>query len=254
VVAVAWRECQHGAAPACMILTKHFVLLHFPRTGGVFFRRMCQQHLPPDWELRELRETHAYHSAIPEESVGLPTICFLRNPWDWYVSWYEFTTQFMSREGRGERPMPATNPWFTLFGGGTHDFRQTVLIACTRDEGKRPWELAMREWDCDLYSAMFWLMTGHAPSAPANGSGLAPLFPRDRQVETGQYESFREDFEAFVERNEIPAPRGFMYAIRNEPPRHQSERRPYHEYYDDELRDLVGTKARRLIDQYEYEF
>jgi hypothetical protein len=237
-----------------MILTKHFVLLHFQRTGGVFFRRMCQQYLPPDWELRELRETHAYHSAIPDEYVGLPTICFLRNPWDWYVSWYEFTSQYMSREGRAERPMPATNPWLTLFGGGANDFRRTVLLSCTRDDGRRPWELAMREWDCDLYSATFWLMTGHSPTRPSNGSPLAPFFPGDRQVDTGRYESFRPDFTGFIERHEIPAPPEFMEAIHNEPPRHQSERRPYREYYDDELRDLVAQKARGLIKQYGYEF
>jgi hypothetical protein len=238
-----------------MIITKHFVLLHFARTGGVFFRRMCREHLPPDWELRELPETHAYYSQIPEECAELPAICFIRNPWDWYVSWYEFTMQLMDRTGGPQRPIRPTNPWITVFGAGSHDFGQTVRICCNRDEGNRYWELAMREWDCDLYSAWFWLMTGHVPSPPPAESRLASQFPdRGRPVETGRYESFREDFTAFVERNEIPAPQKFMDAIRNEPPRHASVRRPYREYYDDELRDLVGAKARALIDQYGYEF
>jgi hypothetical protein len=237
-----------------MLITKHFVLLHFPRTGGIFFRRMCQEHLPADWELHELPATHAYHSAIPEESVGLPAICFIRNPWDWYVSWYEFTTRYMLSEGRGEQPMPATNPWNTLFDAGRRDFRETVVTACTRAEGDRPWELAMREWDVDLCTGMFWLMAGHAPAPPPEDSPLAPLFPPGREVQTGKYERFREDFTAFVERNAIPAPDAFMDAIRNEPPRHASVRRPYREYYDDELRDLVGTKARYLIERYGYAF
>jgi hypothetical protein len=210
--------------------------------------------LPAEWELREVRETHAYYSAIPPESARLPALCFIRNPWDWYVSWYEFTTRYMSSGGRGERPMPATNPWYTLFDAGRRPFRGTVITACTRDEGNRPWELAMREWDVDLCTAMFWLMTGHAPAPPQDGSALAPLFPRDPKVQTGRYEHFREDFTAFVERNEIPAPAEFMRAIREEPPRHESIRRPYREYYDAELRELVAEKARHLIEEYDYEF
>lgn len=237
-----------------MLITKHFVLLHYPRTGGVFFRRMCQQHLPPEWELRELPEPHAYYSAIPPESAALPVFCLIRNPWDWYVSWYEFTIDLMARRPP-KGPIRPTNPWNTVFGAGSHDFRQTAIVCCTRDEGNRYWEIAMRHWDCDLFSAWFWLMTGHVPSPPPADSPLASQFPpRARPVETGRYESFREDFTAFVERNEIPAPPGFMDALRNEPPRHASVRRPYREYYDDELRELVGSKARRLIEQYGYEF
>ena len=39
-----------------------------------------------------------------------------------------------------------------------------------------------------------------------------------------------------------------------EPPYGSSKRGPYQQYYDDELRDLVGRKARRLVELGGYEF
>jgi hypothetical protein len=213
---------------------------------------MCQAHLPSEWEVRELPETHAYYRAIPEESADLPVVCFLRNPWDWYVSWYEFTKDFVLH--RAKPRARRTNLWVTLFGEGTYDFRRVVTIACTRDEGNEGWEVGMRAWGVDLYTASWWLMTGLPPVRPQAGTRLAEFFPPGPEVQAAKYETFREDFTAFVERNEIPAPREFMDAIRNEAPRHASIRGPYREYYDDELRDLVGTKARHLIDQHGYDF
>src|SRR5436309_1229289 len=237
-----------------MVITRHFVYLHFQRTAGNFFRRVCREYLPPAWEVRELPESryHAGYGEIPPEGAGLPVICFLRNPWDWYVSWYEFTRSVMLRA----RVPPArrTHPWVTLFGEGRHDFRETVTRACTRREGKRAWELAMRQWDVDLYTGSWWLMTGQAPAPPCAGTPLAALMPPAPAVQTGTYETFKQDFAAFVDRNDIPAPREFMEAIRSEPPHSASVRGPYRKYYDDELRGLVAGHALPVIERYGYEF
>ena len=36
-----------------MLITKHFVFIHLQKTGGVFFRRLCHDHLPSDWLVEE---------------------------------------------------------------------------------------------------------------------------------------------------------------------------------------------------------
>ena len=50
--------------------------------------------------------THAGIDLIPAEYAHLPAIAFIRNPWDWYVSWYHWETQYL---GSGERPEPQSD-------------------------------------------------------------------------------------------------------------------------------------------------
>jgi hypothetical protein len=238
-----------------VLITKHFVLLHFPRTGGVFLRRACRAHLPPDWILHEPDETHAFHADVPEEFMDLPMVTFIRNPWDWYVSFYEFTTQYWAPE-KGRTPPPSPNSyWGALFDHGRNDFRQTVRAMCKPPGNQRAWGIAMREWDVDYLTATFRLTTGRMPADTPADSPVRKLFsshPAD--VDVGRYESLRDDMLGFLERHDIPAVPEFIEAIRNAPARHQSRRNPYRDYYDDELRDLVSAKSRSIVDEYGYEF
>ena len=238
-----------------MLITKHFVFIHFQKTGGVFFRRLCREHLPPDWIVDELETTHAGYHRIPAEYSHLPAIAFIRNPWDWYVSWYHFETQYL---GSGDRPVPEneTHPWHTLLGGGALQFPEAVRRACTRREGERPWEIAMQAWDVDYLTAAYAITTGHYPDGAVLPEELADRRPRagQRPAEVGRFEHLREDFLAFLERHEVPVPAEFVEAVNVSPPRHRSRREAYAEYYDDDLRALVARSARHVIAEHGYEY
>jgi hypothetical protein len=239
-----------------VLITKHFVLLHFPRTGGVFLRRACRAHLPRDWILAEPDTTHAYHAKVPEEFMDLPMITFIRNPWDWYVSFYEFTTQYWAQAGK-ERvpPSSADSYWGAMFDHGRNDFRQTVAAMCSRPDIDRAWAVGMREWDVDYLTATFTLTTGRLPAGTPADSPVREFFSaQPARVEVGRYESLRDDMLGFLERHDVPAVPEFIDAVRSAPARHQSRRKPYREYYDDELRDLVASKSRPIIDEYGYDF
>ena len=203
-----------------MLITRYFVLIHLHKTGGVFFRRLCRDHLPSDWIVEESKQTHAGFAAIPDQYAHLPTIAFIRNPWDWYVSWYHWETQYLG-SGRPPVPQSDTHSWATLFGRGAYDFPRAVTNACTRREGRRPWEVAMQAWDVDLLTAIYALRTGHYPGdMPPE---LADRDPDDgRSVEVGRFEHLRDDFLSFLERHEVPAPAEFVEVVRTSPPRHFS--------------------------------
>jgi hypothetical protein len=66
-----------------MIATDKFVFLHLERTGGNFFSELLLKFIPGE----ELGY-HAPRSRLPARFAHLPVIGFIRNPWDWYVSFY----------------------------------------------------------------------------------------------------------------------------------------------------------------------
>jgi hypothetical protein len=75
-----------------MILTTRFVFIHIPRTGGTFVRQLFFQAAPPEWQTRIL-EGHPGACDIPAELRHLPRIAVVRNPFDWYVSWFHYMLQ-----------------------------------------------------------------------------------------------------------------------------------------------------------------
>ena len=76
-----------------MIITPHFVYLHYPKTGGTFVTRMLhemKQH-NPGFSLSEPKGLkHSGRRRIPEAHAELPVVTNIRYLLDHYVSRYEF--------------------------------------------------------------------------------------------------------------------------------------------------------------------
>ena len=53
---------------------------------------------------------------------------------------------------------------------------------------------------------------------------------------------------------ELPEGARVSDALASEPPFGASMRKPYPSYYDDDLRELVRRKARRIVDAFGYDF
>ena len=90
-----------------MILTDDFVYIHEPKTGGTFVTKMLSRLYEPVKQTggverllrrvlrcgkKQLIETnkHGTCSDIPESHRGKPILATIRNPYDRYVSQYEF--------------------------------------------------------------------------------------------------------------------------------------------------------------------
>jgi hypothetical protein len=67
-----------------MIVTDKFVFVHFPRTGGTFVTDMIMKFFPSAREIGY----HLPRSLLPKEYSNLPVLGAVRNPWEFYVSWY----------------------------------------------------------------------------------------------------------------------------------------------------------------------
>lgn len=197
-----------------MLIHERFVFIHMPKTAGVFLASALRRELPRESLESPDARPHAGWDEIPEHVRDRPALGYVRNPWDWYVSWYHFL-----RDGGAE------NPAFRRFSAdGANDFATTVRNAC-RD---------------GLYMNRFLRLFG---------GGLD-----SERLTVGRFEALLDDLEAFLERVDVDLSAGGMARIRRGERLNFSRHRPYREYYDDGLRDLVGDSCRALIDRFGYRF
>jgi len=68
-----------------MLVTDKFVFLHLPRAGGTFVYDVVRKFFPSAREIGY----HFPRELLPREYRHLPILGIVRNPWEFYVSWYE---------------------------------------------------------------------------------------------------------------------------------------------------------------------
>jgi hypothetical protein len=153
---------------AAMLVTDDFVFLHVPKTGGTFIQTVLRAHLPVvDHGL----DLHASHANLAEPWRDLPGFYVVRNPWDWYVSWYHWTLErgrHRETRGKGTRSGSAKGAvWEGLLRSGEAGFAEAVRRACTiDDEIEHPLAPTMRREGLDLYSACVRDIVGEALDRP----------------------------------------------------------------------------------------
>jgi hypothetical protein len=204
----------------------------------MFLRNVCQSHLPPDWIIRNELGDHSPVREVPAEFRHLPMLGYVRNPWDWYVSWYHFVQQERERLAGS----PPESPWVAIFDEGRASFAQAITAACLgTPAGDRPapaWMDRMQRTGIDLYSS--WCHQ-------AFRAGF------DGTVEIGRFESLRTDFIAFLRRHEVPVDDSFIGHVMTRPPDNPTPHAPYRSYYTPELRDIVGATS-TVAAEYGYSF
>ena len=67
-----------------MIVTDKFVFIHLPRSGGTFVSEVIRKYFPSAREIGY----HLPRALLPGEYSHLPVLGAVRNPWEFYVSWY----------------------------------------------------------------------------------------------------------------------------------------------------------------------
>ena len=72
-----------------MIVTDKFTYIHLHKSAGTFINNFINQHFPT----RQIIGYHLPARYIPQTHCALPIIGCVRNPWDFYVSWYFFQLQ-----------------------------------------------------------------------------------------------------------------------------------------------------------------
>jgi hypothetical protein len=203
------------------------------KTGGSF----VQQVLVAQYGNQVMVGYHDPWDRLPKREQ--PVLIFVRNPWDWYVSWFHYLRNLYAHQSSEVR---ATDPVYrTAFGGGTHDFATAVRLACRGEiEVSVPAFQSRIASYRDFYTAAIMYMLGEVPDDP--------------RLTVGLMERLREDLIAFVQRARVPDENALVKRIRETPANNQSQRDDYRTYYDADLRDEVGCASKWVIDRFGYRF
>lgn len=215
-----------------MILQDRAVILHMPKTGGVFIRMLLQKYYGDNVRLPSgatfphpsaaTAQHHSYRE-IPESAQRLPAFGLVRSPWDWYVSWYHFFMEY-----------PYRPPHFlTVSEDKTLSFAE-FMQNLHRFPVNSP-EYRSNSFSCEYFRVF----------------GCSEEEPRNPNVQMGRYESVHDDVIAFFTQIGIePACIEEVDTFRSmNPSRHE----PFWKYYNTELADLVYEHNRAIIDEFGYE-
>jgi hypothetical protein len=201
------------------LLCKHFVFIHFPRTGGTFIRETLAKHLPGNWEVI-VNPGHATVHEIPAKY------------WDWYVSLYW-----------GWRAVSARNP--NAFRG--HVIEKIVAVSsdnCFKTIVRNM--LHFPALEKQGIGPMTWLYMN------MYGFTLASLEQDPENLVIKNFEGIRENLMEVLTSVGVPISQALKDAIRYGPPTDTFERSRYQDYYDEELRELVAQKESAILRKYGY--
>jgi len=233
-----------------MIITDRFVFIHLHKTGGQSLNDAITRCVPN----HEVVGYHLPRSEVPPESRKLPIVGLVRNPWDWYVSWYAFNKKPQIR-----------NPLFNIVSaGGSASFKATVTnlinLGAEHSEQQRNDLISLLPDSLDGNRGVGLTKTSVHELAASSDGYYSWLFGRmlgrepDDQTLIGRFENLQEDFLAIMQQLNVGETAALQGVLQQRQRKNVSRHSHYSHYYDDELRDLVGRQDGSLIERFEYQF
>jgi hypothetical protein len=230
-----------------MIVTDKFVFVHLPRSGGTFVSEVITKFFPSAHEIGY----HLPRTLLPREYSNLPVLGAVRNPWDFYVSWYHHVW-----------PRDAA----------------TVLVSWVSENGKVGFEGATRNalnlgFNNERLDALIEMLPEQVDYGKRNipnitkaamrsvrGTGVGyytfrfnHLFGNVDGVFVCRLETLRRDLIAFFEGIGAATDELRNYVLRSDR-KNTAEHHHYSTYYTPELAELVSIRDRQLIERFGYIF
>lgn len=228
-----------------MIVTQRFVFLHLHKSGGSFVNECLLRFVP---NARSIGY-HLPRLLIPAEAAHLPVLGFVRNPWSYYVSWYNFQAQ-----------RPAPNAMFNILSDkGRLGFHATVRNMLELGSGSP--HLAALVAAMPAHYGRSGLNLPAFALAPIRGSGIGfysflyeYLYGAMSTVTVERAEDLRRKLLEYLESVGHRVSNAMNDFVRDATARNTSEHGSYMDYYSNDLRELVAEKDRLIIARHGYQF
>lgn len=235
-----------------MIITDKFVFVHMHKTGGQSLGHIIADCMP---DMKPVGYHYPYHM-LPAESVDLPVVGMVRNPWDWYLSWYAFNTRpeignplfFIVSDGF-QADCKRTIKNLVMLGSDSpesQNYRKALIdmlpdtlegnagVGLTKDSIRN-----MASPELGYYSWQFQRMHGDLDNA---------------NLHIGRFENLQQEFISIMQTLDVEQADAMQAKFDNTPRHNTSRHSHYSRYIDDELRELIAQKEASLIERYGYEF
>jgi Flp pilus assembly protein TadD/quercetin dioxygenase-like cupin family protein len=235
-----------------MIITDRFVFIHLHKTGGQSLNDAIASCIPG----HKMVGYHFPYAEIPAEARDLPVVGIVRNPWDWYVSWYAFNNGPRMR-----------SPLFKVVSnGGTAGFKATVsnLVnlgsASDSSERQRSELMSMLPDTLDGNRGVGLTKASIEDLAASAKGYYSWLFARmlgqdpDGRDQIGRFENLQGDFLDILTRLGVEETDAIRNTLQSAQRRNASRHSHYSHYYDDELRDLIARQDVAVVDRFDYQF
>lgn len=232
-----------------MIVADRCVFLHLHKSGGTFVNEFLLRFVAGARRVGY----HLPRSLVPAGCAHLPVLGFVRNPWDYYVSWYAF-----------QSGLPTPNVLFrTLSDDGRLDFEHTIAnmlelgvsgryldrLVAALPTGYLQQGLnvpgfvleSMRASGLGFYSFLYRHLYGGA----GTGAGVTSIRRTDR---------LRAELPALLSGVGVPVTQAMRDHLVAAPDSNTSEHAAYPEYYGRELRELVAVRDAPIIARHGFDF
>ena len=228
-----------------MIVTKKFVFLHLPRSGGTFVSEVIKKFFP---EAREIGR-HMPRTLLPEDYSKLPILCTVRNPWDYYVSLYHYAF--------AKDPSSILVSWMT--DNGTLDFADSVrnLLELGVNQNRLDRLIDMLPDEID-YSRTIIPNITKSEARKARDSGLGyysfrfhQMFGNFEDLYFCKVESLRGGLISFLDSINSATDEIKAFVMQTEK-RNMSDHLHYSQYYTEELANLVELRDHQVIKRFGY--
>ncbi len=234
-----------------MLVTDKFVFFHLPRSGGTFVSEVIKKFFPSACEIGY----HLPRELLPREYSHLPVLGTVRNPWEFYVSWYH-------HHYYDDRYSPRKNvPFCCVSENRSLDFFQTIQNALNLGVSNDKLNVLIQALPED-----FNYQERHVPNLTKDimrkirdtGLGLYTfrfnqMFGQTDDVYCCRVESLRSDLMTFFETIGVASDNLRSYVLGLEK-RNISEHLHYSTYYTAELAELVRIRDRQLIERFGFTF
>lgn len=230
-----------------MIVTDKFVFLHLPRGGGTFVYEVVRKFFPSAREIGY----HFPRQLLPEEYSHLPVLGVVRNPWEFYVSWYHHV-----------QPRNSASITFScLSENGKLGFVETIRNALNLGVigGKLDVLIEMLPEHVDYHRREIPNITKES-IREFRGTGVGyytlrfnQMFGKADDVFFCRLDSLRKDLVAFFDDIGVTTDELRDYVLRLDK-KNTAEYTHVSNYYTAELAELVRIRDRQLVERFGFTF
>jgi hypothetical protein len=229
-----------------MIVNSKFVFVHLHKSAGTFFNGFVAQFFPTSFMV-------GYHfpkRMTPLAYQHLPALGFVRNPWDFYVSWYSFQIQ-------KQKP----NALFMVTSKDkTLGFADTIERLLSIHEDEELLNMVVRQLPTEFTGVGLNVPSGVLQTIGGSGLGFYSFLYDWMYKGTAtaptviKKEAMLAGLESFFARSDIRMTDEMRAYLFEQAHQNTSSHKHYTTYYDDRIAEMVLNADNATVSAHQYNF